>query len=69
VKILKQDSLTHKQLEALEQFLYDNNITINGIEYITVTHRNFTIRDVDADTQYASLPRTYDTQKFVLCEN
>lgn len=68
-KILKEDSTTHKILDALEDFLAEHNISINGIEYITIMGRSFTITDIDDGcTDLATLPRTFDTQKYVLIE-
>lgn len=67
-KLLKEDSETHKILDKLEEFLIENNISINGIEYITIKDRSFTIQDIDSCSQYATLPRMFDTQRYVLFE-
>jgi hypothetical protein len=68
MKVLKESSDTGKKLASLEDFLCNLGITINGIEYISVNGASFYIKDCYGNSNFGCLPRTFDSEKFVLIE-
>lgn len=70
MRVLKEDSPSGRKLNALEEFLRINNIRISptpGGLGAEIDGKEYEVRDTDS-RDYSSLPRTFDSERFVLYE-
>ncbi len=71
LKIQKSDSPAELKLQALEDFLSENNIEIaaeNRALIVTIDNRRFELFNIETEQEVDELPRKFDAEKLVVFE-
>jgi hypothetical protein len=69
MRCLKQDAKHEKVLQALEDFMSENKISLsygcNGF-IIVIENKTYNVCDIENHTECQHLPRTFDSERMIV---